>query len=135
MYDALQLGRKMSFVLRIYLKLYVCLCLFICGCVCVCSHIAQERNNQFTLNLAFLLLLTRGDFIRVKTPESCHVFEFRRGLRAERLRTIEEPRPDQSCLLRRGDYRNKYHNPEKSSWTCVPVKIFSVTRRPIKIQE
>jgi hypothetical protein len=31
---------------------------------------------------------------------------------ARKLRMIEEWRPDQSCLFRKGDYRNKGYNPE-----------------------
>jgi hypothetical protein len=36
------------------------------------------------------------------------------------------PRP--GLLFRRGDYRNKGHNPETLSWVRVPMKIFSVAR-------
>jgi hypothetical protein len=41
---------------------------------------------------------------------------------------IREGRPDQSCLLRRGDYRNKDHKPEILSWIRVLVRLFAVAQ-------
>jgi hypothetical protein len=47
---------------------------------------------------------------------------------ARKLNTIEEWRLDQSCLFRRGDYRNKNQNPGKLSWVRFPAKTVSVAR-------
>jgi hypothetical protein len=45
---------------------------------------------------------------------------------ARKLSTIEERRQDQSCLFRRGDYRNKGQKPEKLSWVRVLEKMSSL---------
>jgi hypothetical protein len=44
-------------------------------------------------------------------------------------------RHDQSCLYRRGDYRNRGHNVEKLSLVQVPMKIFSVARKLCMAEE
>jgi hypothetical protein len=55
---------------------------------------------------------------------------------AQKLSTIEERRQDQSYLFRRGDYRNKDHNPPKKlSWVPFPVKTVSVARKLSTIEE
>jgi hypothetical protein len=45
---------------------------------------------------------------------------------ARKLSAIEEQCKDQSCLLVRGDYRNKVQNPEKLSWFRLLGKMVSV---------
>jgi hypothetical protein len=47
---------------------------------------------------------------------------------ARKLSTIEEWRLNQSCLFRKGDYRNKDQNSEKLSWVRFPMKMVSVAR-------
>jgi hypothetical protein len=46
---------------------------------------------------------------------------------ARKLGTTEQPQY-QSCLFRRGDYKNKGNNPENLSWVRVLVKTVSVAR-------
>jgi hypothetical protein len=121
-----------------YIFEIVCVFVFVYLCVCVCVFAYSSRTEQpIYTKLGILVASDQRRFYKGQNPGklSCVRVSARAVTVAERLRTIEEPRPDQSCLLRRGDYRNKYHNPEKSSWICVPVKIVSVARRPITIQE
>lgn len=49
----------------------------------------------------------------------------RTNLEGRKPSTTEERRQEQICLFRRGDYRNKDHNPESLSLVRVPVKMFS----------
>jgi hypothetical protein len=45
---------------------------------------------------------------------------------AWKLRTIREQRQDLSCLFRRGDYRNKDHNPEVLCCVCFGMEITEI---------
>jgi hypothetical protein len=54
---------------------------------------------------------------------------------ARKINTIEQWRQDQSCLIRREDYRNKNNNPEQLSKVRFPLKIFSVARIPSTTEE
>jgi hypothetical protein len=45
---------------------------------------------------------------------------------ARKLSTIEERRQEQSCLSRRGDYRNEGQKSEKVSWVRVSVKMLGL---------
>lgn len=73
------------------------------------------------------------DHRRIRTPEKCPSFDSRRGRFyiapipvAWKSRTIEQWRLDQSCLFRRGDYRNRDRNPEEFSRVRVSVKILGL---------
>jgi hypothetical protein len=54
---------------------------------------------------------------------------------AMKLSTTKEKRQKQNCLFRRGDYRNKGHNPEKPFWVRVQVKMASIARKLSKTEQ
>jgi hypothetical protein len=86
--------------------------------VCVCSVIAGERIHQFALNLAHL---RQGrDCIMVKTPRNFLSSSPSEVPVARKLSTIEKCLQEQSCLFRRGYYRNKSHKPEKTVLNSSP---------------
>jgi hypothetical protein len=54
---------------------------------------------------------------------------------AQKLCIIEKRLQDQSCLFRRGDYRNKGQNPQNLSWVWVPLKLFFVAQKLSMIEQ
>jgi hypothetical protein len=52
-----------------------------------------------------------------------------------KLSTIEGRRQEQSCLFRRGDHRNKGHDPERLSWVRFLTRMVSVARKLSAIEE
>jgi hypothetical protein len=101
-------------------------------------HVRLELNNKKTnLHQTWhaYSLRTGRDFKKVKTPKNSWVqVPVRLFPVAQKLSTIEERHKEQSCLFRRGDYRNKGHNPDKLSWVPFLTKMFccSETKHDIR---
>jgi hypothetical protein len=103
----------------------------------VSSLIAREWINIFSRNLVCLFLKTRkraqegqntGKVSRIRVPVRAVPI-------ARKISKIEERRQGQSCLPRRGDYREKEQNREKLSCIRVPVKMVPVARKLSTIEE
>jgi hypothetical protein len=84
---------------------------------CVCSLTARERIYQFAQNLACLFLETRKRIQKRGNSENLSLIRVPMNIVsvARKLSTIEERRQDQSCLFRKGDYRNKGRKPRNCS--------------------
>jgi hypothetical protein len=105
--------------------------------LCVCMFAYSSRTDaQICTKRSMLILKPKRDFRKVKTPEKAPRIRVPVGVVpvARKLSTLEERRQDQNCLFRRGDYRNKGHNPEQL-WVRLPVKIVSVARNLSTIEE
>jgi hypothetical protein len=97
----------------------------------VSSLIPRERIHRLQKTWHAYFLRPGRDFRKVKTPGE--VTWVRVPVRAvpvvRKLSKIEERRQDQSCLRRRGDYRDEGQNHENLSWVRLPVKLVHVPRK------
>jgi hypothetical protein len=103
----------------------------------VCSLIAREWINQFAPNLARLFPESRKRTQEAQNSGNVSWVRFpvQMASAARKLSKIEERCPDQSCLFRRGDYRNEGQNPEKLNWVRFPMKMVSAARKLSKTEE
>jgi hypothetical protein len=105
--------------------------------VCVCSFIVRKRYTDLYHTWHAYSLGPGREYRGMKSPGK--VSWFRVPVRtvpvARKLSTIEERRQDQSCLFRRGDYRNRAHYPKHLSWVQVPMKMVSGARKLNTIEE
>jgi hypothetical protein len=109
--------------MRVCVRMYVCLQL--------------ENRNQSAPNLACLSLETSQIFWNGRNSERLSWIRVpERVVPVARERsTIEERRQDQSCLVGKGDYSNKGHNPEKSVLRSSPDEDKPVARKLSTIEQ
>jgi hypothetical protein len=100
-------------------------------CVCVCMFASSE--NGWT-KLGTLILWDREEILeRLKLREMSWVRVSVRAISvARKLSAIEERRQGQSCLIRRGKYRNKAQIPENPSCFGEYVLYSSETKNNVK---
>jgi hypothetical protein len=109
-----------AFYTHIYIYIYIHICNWNCGWLTCCVPVPLLLKNRYTnLHRTWHYYFLRPEtyvFNRSELRKVSRVrVPFRAVTAAPYLSTLEESCQHRSCLFRRGDYRNKDHNPEKCS--------------------
>jgi hypothetical protein len=104
----------------------------VCVCVCVCMLNYSARTDALICTkLGMLIPFDQEEILERQNSEkmSCVRVPVGKVTTAQKLSTIEKQRKCQSCLFRRGDYRNEGQNAKNLSCVRVPVKMVYVARK------